>query len=228
MINCMLHYVTDNPTDIVIDHNNDGIGDEVRIRIENGICYVIFKGSDDPLDWILNANIHVNAYGLHSGFHAEIRKMKNTIVRELVKLRPNRIHLIGHSRGGALAYIFAKLYAPELIWRPVINLVTFGQPKCDTQPTAINNYTRIVNGNDPVPDLPLTRYKHAGHKIILGDRQTAWLRLGKIAIGLASRRWPNMADALRLAQLDINDHDMSAYIAAAEREQLALEGQGAY
>jgi hypothetical protein len=141
----------DNQT-IIIDNNIIGI------FVEEGIHYIVFQGSNDYEDWLINFQFTKTEVGMHSGFNKSANKIEKTLKKEL---DPNIEYIFtGHSMGGALALILGiRMKAKEI--------VTFGQPRVlseDDDTYDVSKIHRYVTPEDIVPNTPpsLFGYKHIG------------------------------------------------------------------
>ena len=140
---------------------------------ENGQqAVLVFRGSDDVLDWQNNLNAMPvrwrGAGEVHGGFQESLEAVWPAVA---VALRSVRLPLIitGHSLGGALACMAASL-VPHERW------ITFGAPKpgdavfCESAGDGM----RFVNNEDVVCWLPLDVfplsgvYRHAGTPYLIG------------------------------------------------------------
>lgn len=141
-------------------------------RINDKYTYlleVVFTGSNDWEDWLVNLNFAKSQYGIHRGWWNSYRKVKKTLDQILKMYAADTPLLVyGHSAGGALAGIFALFHARK---RPVY-LITFGQPKfCSSKlgkslESNLKDYVRVVNKLDPIRHLPFGNYQHFGREII--------------------------------------------------------------
>lgn len=148
-----------------------------------GIVVVVFKGSSDFQDFLIDSDIiQVNdSYGLpgkiHKGFHDLLFDDENylDVMSDLRKIRTTeKIFITGHSLGAALASLFyAYVDSPSHNQNTGSNsrlnncfLYTFGCPR-------VGNYKfsssikgkRIVNGNDIVASIPLPPFYYHSDKI---------------------------------------------------------------
>jgi hypothetical protein len=125
---------------------------------------------------------------VHMGFLASWREARNLVLPEVTRLKelhPDyRIHLVGHSLGGAVAMLAALELRVSLGWQN-ITVTTFGEPRvgnqglCDYVDAVFGlteeadpdkrSYRRVTHANDPVPLLPLSEWgfrSHAGEFFI--------------------------------------------------------------
>ncbi|KAH6650804.1 Alpha/Beta hydrolase protein [Chaetomium tenue] len=119
---------------------------------------------------------------VHMGFMASWRNAREVVIPALQAAREKypgyRVHLIGHSLGGAVAALAALEVRLGLGWRDVV-VTTFGEPRVgnakladyidrafrlgegdDGEDTA---YRRVTHVGDPVPLLPLTEWGYRSH-----------------------------------------------------------------
>lgn len=130
---------------------------------------LVTRGTDIPADWISNINI---ALGLgpawipvHSGFLRVWTEMRDFVHRAIDRFRPEYIHCIGHSLGGALANLNALYLAHE---GHNVALYTFGSPRVGATAFAVDiskrlegRVKRVHHPADPVPMIPLIPFMHA-------------------------------------------------------------------
>ncbi|KAK4129566.1 alpha/beta-hydrolase [Parathielavia appendiculata] len=120
---------------------------------------------------------------VHTGFMASWRNARETVLPALHAARQTypgyRVHLIGHSLGGAVAALAALELRLGLGWRDVL-VTTFGEPRVGNAKLAeyldrafglLRNgreeqgmrYRRVTHVDDPVPLLPLREWGYRAH-----------------------------------------------------------------
>jgi hypothetical protein len=116
-----------------------------------------FKGSQEPLDWIINATAlpFPNRAGLcHAGFGLAHWSLWRQIKKDI---NPFKTLLItGHSLGGACAEISAALLSKH---KPAVSMITFGKPNVWVKGHApdmshLEHQVSVVNGSDIVARIP--------------------------------------------------------------------------
>ena len=138
-------------------------------------CYIVFRESNDALDWLRNLQLgkekiksmkdgRVIGEG-YKGFVVVVNAMSGylfkTITEDCIKASVSRYNIVGYSRGGGLAAIFAvMLLADNIVEKAKLTMTTFGSPRSLSSDSAkyVNsasfpNY-RLVNRDDPVPKMP--------------------------------------------------------------------------
>lgn len=134
------------------------------IKQVNGVCYVVFRGSCTPLDWVLDAVTWIDplrhaALGrVHPGFNFAIEAVWQN-VKSIIGLSTPLV-VTGHSLGAARADILTA-YA-NLDGRSPIARIVFGEPKPGFRDFAdiVNRSPGIAycngdnNGHDLVTDVP--------------------------------------------------------------------------
>lgn len=162
--------------------------------------WIAFAGTNDVQDWIENLDTRLDdaVFGrAHSGF---LRALDVVWPEVLMHTRTfSRVHLVGHSLGGALAALAGKRLIDEEA-RFNVRVYTFGQPRCgDVQWAQFvkmvlgDRYLRVCNEGDIIPFMPAwPRFAHAGESLFFdadGNRitQTAF-RLFFSAIRAMLRR----------------------------------------
>ncbi|KAK4038733.1 Alpha/Beta hydrolase protein [Parachaetomium inaequale] len=119
---------------------------------------------------------------VHMGFMASWRNAREVVIPALKAAREKypgyRVHLVGHSLGGAVAALAALEVRLGLGWRDVV-VTTFGEPRVgngklaeyvdrafgllaqkDSEDLA---YRRVTHVGDPVPLLPLSEWGYRSH-----------------------------------------------------------------
>ncbi|KAK3310118.1 Alpha/Beta hydrolase protein [Chaetomium strumarium] len=118
---------------------------------------------------------------VHMGFMASWKNAREVVLPALHAAREKypdyRVHLVGHSLGGAVAALAALEMRMGLGWRDVA-VTTFGEPKVGNDKLAeyIDRafglagsdgedvpYRRVTHVGDPVPLLPLSEWGYASH-----------------------------------------------------------------
>ncbi|KAL2154860.1 hypothetical protein VTH82DRAFT_3536 [Thermothelomyces myriococcoides] len=120
---------------------------------------------------------------VHMGFMASWRNAREVVIPALKAAREQypgyRVHLIGHSLGGAVAALAALELRVGLGWQDVV-VTTFGEPRVGNAELAdyINwafglgddgsanedlVYRRVTHAGDPVPQLPLSEWGYRPH-----------------------------------------------------------------
>jgi hypothetical protein len=164
-------------------------------RDGKNLIVIVFRGSQEPEDWMTNFNFDDDDFedkgGVHQGFKEAMdlffKTMKEKqLVSNSVPIsgidaehfnQNNKIILTGHSLGGALATLSA-CYLYELgIKKENIEVYTFGAPPvgtekfCQYYENKINLY-RVINENDVVPKLDkITKFVHMGTEVILPSNE---------------------------------------------------------
>jgi pimeloyl-ACP methyl ester carboxylesterase len=119
---------------------------------------------------------------VHMGFMASWRNAREVVIPALQAAREKypgyRVHLIGHSLGGAVAALAALEVRLGLGWQDVV-VTTFGEPRVGNAKLAdyVDRafglgerevgedlaYRRVTHVGDPVPLLPLTEWGYRSH-----------------------------------------------------------------
>ncbi len=152
---------------------------------ENRII-IAFRGTSSLKDAITDISIVKVRYPkiprwffkprIHKGFlHAylSIKDEVLNILKEETKSKSFKIYCTGHSLGGALATIMALEIKKLLKIDPV--LYTYGAPKVGNRwfvrhyNRRVKNSYRIVNDDDPVPQLPALSFTHVRNYVLIDD-----------------------------------------------------------
>ena len=136
----------------------------------DGVCVIIFRGTDDGFDWFTNLGSLSTGTphgSIHRGFLGSYQPLKRQIGIVLDQIDPEEIWITGHSLGGALALVCAyDLIATEQ--GEISGVMTFGQPMVAGSELAnyldeqlVGRYAHFVNDADIVPRVP-PGYSHCG------------------------------------------------------------------
>ncbi|MCF6147287.1 MAG: lipase family protein [Candidatus Kuenenia sp.] len=161
--------------DLVNIFNNNGTQAYLAKREDN--YFLVFRGTelDDYRDLIadLDSRFYETIDGKrHRGFYRAFNYVKDAVLENIPEYFPtifNRIYIVGHSLGGAIAKVAAdEIYAKT---RHTITTYTFGSPKHNDGTTELYG-CRFVNAGDPIPAYPFnSEYKHTGDLCFLKGRK---------------------------------------------------------
>jgi hypothetical protein len=207
------------------------------------IC-VVFRGTEDELDWRTNfrmqfivlqggANVHAGFFQAYLGIREELFKSIKQLVSKDMPPRP--IYITGHSLGGALAMMAAaelSNHDDRDVRDRIAACYTFGTPKVGDrsfdQFVKVPLY-RVTNGIDIVPAVPpWLGYRQVGDARYFGKSGNSPLRRAPRVFLQALRTLRSLISLIRYGQLrNIADHNMSVYVAklAAWAEQSRIETQ---
>lgn len=166
---------------------------------------------------------------IHAGFVKDARAVWS-FARPL--LRPGvETRLTGHSLGGALAVLLAMRLS--LDGQPLGRVITFGQPKVTTE-AGVRRFRhlpllRVVNHDDPVPDLPWETlgaalggfYRHFGQELRFTDR-------GSFELLPEHRAEAYLVTSFlaRLGRENPLEHEIARYLGKLERLEGSLTTPG--
>ncbi|GLQ87410.1 lipase family protein [Dyella flagellata] len=134
-----------------------------------GECLVAVRGTATGYDWLTNLRfagvIGPSGYLVHAGFWRGAQSVLPQIREQLRHRKPQALHVIGHSLGGAMATLLADALTD--VGCP-IRLYSFGAPRCGvvehaqylTAKLGAENIYRGYHENDPVPMIPVFPYSH--------------------------------------------------------------------
>jgi hypothetical protein len=146
--------------------------DEAYI-LSNGVqLCVVARGSEDWEDWALRNAIAIPAFipalGIkaHWGLWEAAQSVLPAIEAAIVCTRPEQIIFTGHSKGGAMALLWAialQQYKPQVC--------TFGCPRVVTNGAVRVHHRRVIHIRDPVGRLGprVAGWQHQGFPIVIGD-----------------------------------------------------------
>ncbi len=144
--------------------------------LEKRNALLSFRGTDNFKNLITDLKfIKVNyTWGkVHKGFYLALADAYNELIKfanEVTRLQIQDVYITGHSLGGALAMMTAAEFTVQGKKFPM-RLYTYGQPKVGNTEFAQMFDThfqklawRVVNGKDPIPELPPKSfsYQHCG------------------------------------------------------------------
>lgn len=193
---------------VLLDNTEDYNDGQAYITMYGQDGLLGFRGTENTRDWMSDFNVvrvHMETKNVsmetsplvHYGFIRQYRTLDNAInenIRTMIQEKNiSRLHITGHSLGGALASIAAIQLHHEF---PEIDIhcYTFGSPRPGDKSFAamfknsvVTSY-RFLNNNDPVTATPTTwRFCHVhGGQWIYPDgmddenRTTHWNRFWKI------------------------------------------------
>jgi len=152
------------------------------------LLFVIFRGSQEPEDWMTNFNLKDYDFEgrgrVHRGFVQALklflktvkqkRFQENTILEKIENIDHDvQIILAGHSLGGAIATLAGCYLYERGVAKENLEIYTFGAPPVGTKEFTnfykdkLNIY-RVVNENYVVPKLDkITKLCHIGKEILL-------------------------------------------------------------
>lgn len=161
---------------------------------------IAIRGSDDLQDWYSNIfKTKLTTGGYHAGFEAGCDSIFHAVEKFAIRFMKHKpIWFVAHSRGGAVACILAA----KLKWRylsATFECVTFNSPKFCNEDARFDRFvldgeishTLIINGNDPVPELPwwgpyvrsVSTVAHVGKRSLLSSA------IIKLALMTQSKKW---------------------------------------
>ena len=147
-----------------------GFGMVSPVSGRQGEYLVVCRGTQTGSDWLSNGNVGVDrgpgGIPMHQGFHKVYKSMREQVMAELKGKNPSRIHVVGHSLGGAIANIFAVDFATQKGLG--VKLYTFGAPRIAgtamvgsvEQMIGRGNTRRVLAISDVVPMVPLWPFGH--------------------------------------------------------------------
>ncbi|TWU10531.1 lipase family protein [Allorhodopirellula heiligendammensis] len=158
----------------------------VHVMDAPGVTLVVFRGTDDRLDWLTNLDLRAKTCSqgvFHRGFIDAFDAIRADTQTFISKQSGQRLWITGHSLGGAMAVLCA--FDQKLSREVSADVITFGQPRvtdakgCRNIDTALkDHYVRVARPTDVVSRIPpaipfMTDYGHAGLHIRLGNKGLA-------------------------------------------------------
>lgn len=191
------------------------------------LIVVVFRGTEDELDWRTNVNARFvvlqGGARVHTGFfqaYWPIRETMFDFVRSAVQAKPRPIYITGHSLGGALALMATAELAndeDDKVRDCVAACYTFGCPRAGDG--SFDTYVkaplyRVTSGIDIVPALPpaILGYRHVGDTRYLGK---PGLSPARRSPNMFQKIWRTMLGLTSLLKsgslLNVADHQMQGY-----------------
>jgi triacylglycerol lipase len=192
------------------------------------IIVIVFRGTQDELDWKTNVNARLVALQggtrVHTGFfqaYWPIRDDMFDFVKRAIQDNPRPIYITGHSLGGALALMATAELANDdnaMIRDCIAACYTFGCPRAGD--SSFDIYVkaplyRITNGVDLVPAIPpaILGYRRVGDTRYFGKLGTA---PGRRSPNVFQKAWRTIWGLAALAKTgkfqNIADHSMTVYV----------------
>lgn len=181
---------------------------------------VVFRGSSNIQNWILNIGTTRSSYSLcsgcsvHTGFSGGynlVASAVKTAVQNLkAKYRGSKLFITGHSLGGALAILCTADF--KSVFGTVDLTYTFGQPRVGNQAFADwyeathPNTFRLVDYADIVTHLPPSNlgFVHNNNQI--------WYQRGMQSYQICSPESPSCANSIGTTNYSTDDHSLDNYI----------------
>jgi hypothetical protein len=146
--------------------------DEAYILSKGLQVCVVARGSNNWEDWArrnffaLPRAVPDLEFKAHWGMWEAAVSVLRSIEAAIVISQPEQIFFTGHSKGGAMALLWAialRQYKPQV--------VTFGMPRVLTDGGARVWHRRVIHVRDPVGRLPprSAGWRHQGLPIVIGD-----------------------------------------------------------
>lgn len=181
---------------------------------------VVFRGSSNIQNWILNIGTTRSTYPLcsncavHSGFlggyNLVASAVRNAVQNLKAKYRTARLIVTGHSLGGALAILCTADL--KNIFGTVDLTYTFGQPRVGNEAfanwfqSANPNVYRLVDYADIVTHLPPSNigFLHGSHQV--------WYQRGMTSYQLCDPESPTCANSVGNTSYSTDDHNLDNYL----------------
>lgn len=192
------------------------------------IIAVVFRGTEDELDWKSNVRaawvVLQGGVRVHTGFfqaYWPIRDKLFATVERLLKAKPRPVYVTGHSLGGALATMATAELANHQereLRDSIAACYTFGSPRVGDR--SFDQYVkvplyRVTNGVDVVPAVPFAvlGYRHVGDTRYFAKVGSAPSRRSPSALAKFWRTLGGLIALFRTLQIrNIADHNIATYI----------------
>ncbi len=205
------------------DHKHAGFDAQAFVIANQKAIFIAFRGTQgDSLEDIVtnmdNRLVPCTFGHIYQGFYDTSQVILADIFKTVQDFQDNNqlIYLTGHSQGGALAMLTARLLGEQM---PQLNGVyTFGQPKIGDMLFSANfdmifptGVFRLVNVGDSVVDNPPSLY-HAGICVQLDENGNIEI-LGNTLLESSSSDFASVLDMLFDAATDgMQNHEITEYI----------------
>lgn len=212
-----------------ITSKNAGFDTEMMMLADETAIIIVFRGTEinSIEDWISNVDnrlFPIFTGNVHQGFWEALGQVWEEINEKLAKLRTKNqnIWLTGHSQGGALAMLAARVFKEQNI--DIQGVYTFGQPRTGDLLFA-SNYDaflvhqtfRVYNEGDAIPQNPQHLY-HAGTGISVSENGEINIQSGMNLTESGGSGLASILDALLdFAGNETNAHDIGEYIKRLEK-----------
>jgi pimeloyl-ACP methyl ester carboxylesterase len=135
-----------------------------------GDMLIATRGTANGADWLTDFNVSLqrgpSGERVHAGFNETWRSFAPALRDALKGHNPTRIHCVGHSLGGGLAFLNADFLTANRV--ADVRVYTFGAPRTGldafgrqlTQRVGAGNFFRVSHPSDPVPMIPLWPFFH--------------------------------------------------------------------
>jgi hypothetical protein len=205
------------------------VGTAGYIAEAGDMIVVVFRGTENRLDWMTNVNTKFVALQggtrVHTGFFQAYWPIRDAMFAFLVaalKKKKRAVYVTGHSLGGALALMATAELANHddaEIRDSIAACYTFGCPRAGD--SSFDLYVkvplyRVTNGVDLVPAVPpaILGYRHVGDTRYFGKPGVAPSRRSPNIFQKAWRTLWGLMSLLKTFQLlNIADHNMTVYLA---------------
>jgi triacylglycerol lipase len=192
------------------------------------IIIIVFRGTQDRLDWITNVQAAwITLQGgtrVHTGFfqaYWPIRDRLFAAVINLLKQKQRPVYITGHSLGGALALMATAELANHdegYVRDSIAACYTFGCPRAGD--SSFDQYVkvplyRVTNGVDIVPAVPpaILGYRHVGDSRYFGRPGQPPSRLSPNILQKLWRTFWGLLTFVRTFKFqNIADHAMPVYL----------------
>ena len=205
---------------------DETVGSQCIIAIsQEGRVAISFRGTSDFTDaltdalaikkrWIHGKGWLFFAPRVHFGFYNAYLPIRDRIlksIKALTKKNRQRIHITGHSLGGALATLCAADIRRTL--KLPVTMYNYGSPRVGNKRfeklynKLVPDTFRFVNDKDAVPTIPKIGYFHVGNLCYMDNDGEI-----KVNPGLATKLFDSMQDTLGFMDFEkLTDHLSSHY-----------------
>jgi hypothetical protein len=205
------------------------IGTAGFVAAGDEIVTVVFRGTEDELDWRTNVRAAwITLQGgtrVHTGFFQAYWPILKTLfeaVERLVRTAPRPVYVTGHSLGGALALMATAELANHrsaAVRDCIAACYTFGCPRAGD--ASFDSFVksplyRVTNGVDIVPAVPpaILGFRHVGDTRYFGKSGAGPSRRSP---NIFQKAWRTLLGLIELRKtfrlLNVADHNMAAYVA---------------
>jgi len=133
---------------------------------------IVCRGTASLYDWLTDFNTGMQTsrigHTVHAGFNRTFNEFYATLDNFITVNKPNVLHCVGHSLGGALATMAAGLAVKKktkaalyTFGAPRVGLIDFATKLSISHYVGAENIHRVFHGGDPVSMVPIWPFVHA-------------------------------------------------------------------
>lgn len=225
-------------TGILLSRRTSGFiitAEGVSSRYQNH-ALVAIRGTDKKFvpdlitDMFAAVGISLQRKLVHGGFNRTFNSFKSDLIDYVRSTRPQCIHVVGHSLGGALANLTAAMLQAE--FGIPVKLYTFGAPRVGLEGfvdsinlNAYIDHYRVSHIHDPVTVVPVWPFMHAGFNYVVAGSVAQSFSLGAHAMSIQDG-YPGYIETASRFKSYLEMHDYIDH--ESRRERIILDYKDIY